>query len=149
MWSGPSKTDMPMGAACRMLSRRRRSASRAAAKFCDSIVRAWSSSLVVVSSSTVACSSSLSVSSSSLVACNSSLRVSTSSAEACASSFAIRSSSLADRSLPGLDSQDVVGRLQLAQDGRRAIGAAALAVGEDLELLSTRRLPRAADEPVR
>ena len=39
---------------------------------------------------------------------------------------------------PGLDSQDVVGRLQLAQDGRRAIGAAALAVGEDLELLSTR-----------
>ena len=138
MWSGPSMTDMPMGAACRMLSRRCRSASRAAARFCDSIVRAWSSSLVVVSSSTVACSSSLSVSSSSLVACSSSFRVSISSAAACASSFAIRSSSLADRSLPVSIARTSLAACSSRRTSRGAIGAAGLAVGEDLESLSTR-----------
>ena len=76
--------------------------------------RASRSSLVVLSSSTVAWSSSLSVSSSSLVAWSSSLSVSTSSVAAWTSSFATRSSSLARAQL-GVGVGQLLVRLERAR----------------------------------
>ncbi len=118
--SSTTTTASPMLAST--ASNRWRSDSRAIAASCISMERAWRSSLVVFSSSTVACNSSLTVSSSSLLAWSSSLSVSTSSVAAWTSSLRTSSSSLSARSfaMVPVSSRLAASTSSLAAERRRA-----------------------------